>query len=91
MNPLLLALPGTGIGLGLALALAVLVPARLQLADALAAPHQDIAPPRLAPGSLIQHLGAPARGILAALGLPRTTVQADLRALDRPVENHLAQ
>ena len=91
MNPLLLALLGAGIGLGLALMLAILIPARPLLADALAAPHRQIAPPRTEPGNLIQRLGAPARTTLEALGLPRASVQADLRALDKPVEQHLAQ
>lgn len=91
MNPGLLAFLGAGIGLGLALVLAVLVPARPQLADAIAAPHREIAPARARPASLIQQIGAPARGILAGLGLPRASVQADLRALDKPVETHLAQ
>ena len=91
MNAALLAFLGIGIGLGLAVVLAILVPARPQLADAIAAPHQDIAPPRGKPDSLIQQIGAPARGMLAALGLPRASVRADLRALDKPVDRHLAQ
>jgi Flp pilus assembly protein TadB len=91
MNAALLAFLGTGIGLGLAVVLAILIPARPQLADAIAAPHQEIAPPRAMPESLIQQIGAPARGLLAGLGLPRASVQADLRALDKPVDQHLAQ
>ena len=91
MNPLPLALCGAGIGLGLRVILAILVPARPRLADALAAPHRTAAVPHAAPGNLIQRIGAPAIGVLTALGLPRASVQADLRALDRPVETHLAQ
>ena len=86
MNPLPLALCGAGIGLGLCVVLAVLVPARPQLADAVDAPHRAATVPHAAPGNLIQRIGAPAIGVLTALGLPRASVQADLRALDRPVE-----
>jgi tight adherence protein C len=91
MNAALLAVFGSGIGLGLAVVLTVLIPARPLLTDAIAAPHREIAPPRAKPDSLIQQIGAPARGALIALGLPRASVQADLRALDRPIDRHLAQ
>lgn len=91
MNAALLAFLGAGIGLGLAVVLATVIPARPQLADAIAAPHQDITPPQVRPKSLIQQIGAPIRGLLAGLGLPRISVRADLRALDRPVDQHLAQ
>jgi Flp pilus assembly protein TadB len=91
MNAALLAFLGTGIGLGLAVVLAILIPARPQLADAIAAPHQQLAPPRTEPGNPVQQLGAPALGVLSALGLPRASVQADLQALDKPVDQHLAQ
>jgi tight adherence protein C len=91
VNTALLAVLGTGIGLGTAVVLAVLIPARPQLADAIAAPHQELAAPRARPESLIQQIGAPARGLLAGLGLPRASVRADLRALDKPADRHLAQ
>jgi tight adherence protein C len=91
MNAALLAVFGAGIGLGIAVVLTVLIPARPLLADAIAAPHREIAPPRAKPDSLIQQIGAPARGALIALGLPRASVQADLRALDRPIDRHLAK
>jgi Flp pilus assembly protein TadB len=91
MTTVLLAFLGAGIGLGLALVLAILIPARPLLADAIAAPHQQVAPPRARPESFIQQIGAPARSALTALGLPRASVRADLRALDRPAETHLAQ
>jgi tight adherence protein C len=91
MNTALFAFLGTGIGLGLAVVLAVLIPARPQLADAIAAPHREITAPRTEPENPIQRIGAPALGLLSALGLPRASVRADLRALDKPVDQHLAQ
>jgi tight adherence protein C len=91
VNTALYAFLGVGIGLGLAVVLAVLVPARPLLADAIAAPHQQITPPRTKPDNLIQKIGAPARTALTALGLPRACVRADLQALDKPVDQHLAQ
>jgi len=91
MTTLILAVTGCGIGLGLALVIAVLVPARPQLADALAAPHHAPAPAPSRPSNLLQAAGTPAVAALAALGLPRAATRADLTALDRHVETHLAQ
>jgi hypothetical protein len=92
VNPLPLALCGAGIGLGLCVVLAtILVPARPPLAAALAAPHRIPTRSRPKRGTLLERIGAPASGMLSALGLPRATVQADLRALDQPAEEHLAQ
>jgi Flp pilus assembly protein TadB len=91
MNSVLLTILGTGIGTGLAVLLAILVPARPLLADAIAAPHQELAPTRPRPDNPIQQIGAPARSALGALGLPGASVRADLRALDKPVDRHLAQ
>jgi Flp pilus assembly protein TadB len=92
MNMLLLACAGAGIGLGIAAVTGTLVTARPQLADALAAPHQPAAVHRPAgPNGVARTLGSPAAAALAALGLPRASVRADLAALGRPVHQHLAQ
>ena len=86
----LLALCGAGLGLGLAITGLVLVPARPVLTDALAAPTRPQPPPHPAPGSVFQKAGLPAAPILAGLGLPTARTRADLTALNRPVELHLA-
>ena len=91
MSLFLLAVCGMGVGTGVALALLVLYPARPALGEALAAPNRPAAPPRQAPGSAIQKAGFPAVPLLSALGLPRASTRADLTALDRPAEIHLAQ
>lgn len=91
MTTLTLALAGCGIGLGLALVIGALAPARPRLTDALAAPHRAPAPAPARPSNLVQAAGAPAVGPLAALGLPQASTRADLTALDRSTETHLAQ
>jgi Flp pilus assembly protein TadB len=92
MNTLLLALIGTGIGLGLATVIAALAPGRVPLVEALETPHRSAPahqPQR--PGNLIQSAGAPLAVALATLGLPRPSVRADLKVLNRPAEIHLAR
>jgi tight adherence protein C len=92
MTLLLLALLGAGVGLGLALlGLGTVVRARPQLTDALNAPHREPTPARTKPTGLIQRIGAPIVDLLLAVGLPSPAVRADLRALDQPVEEHLAR
>jgi Flp pilus assembly protein TadB len=91
MSLVLLALCGAGVGTGLALTALILYPARPALGEALAAPNRTPAAPRPAPGSVIQKAGSPVVPLLTSLGLPRARTRADLTALDRPVEIHLAQ
>jgi tight adherence protein C len=91
MNLFLLAMCGAGLGTGLALTVLILYPARPTLAEALAAPNRPPAPPRPALRSVIQKAGSPAVPVLQSLGLPRARTRADLTALDRPVQIHLAQ
>jgi Flp pilus assembly protein TadB len=91
MNALLPAACGSVIGLGLALALATALPARARLADALAAPRRQPPPPRPRPSGITEAAGRPAVSLLTALGLPTAKTRANLRALQRDTQRHLAQ
>src|SRR5579875_4204018 len=91
MTTALLTAAGAGIGLGLYLFAAALVPARPALTDALAAPRRPQPQPRPAATGLTAGAGRPAAALLAALGLPGRKTRADLRALGREPEQHLAQ
>lgn len=87
----LLILSGAALGLGAAFALATAIPARASLADALSAPRRTSAPPRTGPRGIAESAGRPAADILTALGLPGAKKRANLRALERDTEKHLAQ
>ena len=86
----LLVVCGAGLGLGLAVTALALVPARPALTEALAAPTRPPHPPRPAASGVFQKAGLPAAPVLAGLGLPTARTRADLTALNRPVELHLA-
>lgn len=88
---MLLLVSGCAVGLGLALALATALPARASLADALAAPRRQIAPPRPRPGGITEATGRPAVSFLSGLGLPGAKALANLRAMERDPSTHLAQ
>ena len=91
MNAALLAVCGAAIGLGFALALGTALPARVTLADALAAPRRPLAPPRRRSGGVTEAAGRPAVRLLVGLGLPAAKTRANLRALERDSDKHLAQ
>ena len=88
---LLLAAAGAAIGLGVSLALATALPARATLADALAAPRRRSAPPRPRAEGVTEAAGRPAVSLLVGLGLPTAKTRANLRALERDTDKHLAQ
>lgn len=91
VNALVFAACGAAIGLGLALMLATAIPARTSLADALAAPRQKLTPPRPRPSGIAEAAGRPAVSLLTAVGLPTSKTRANLRALERDIDAHLAQ
>ncbi len=91
MTALLLAVAGGAIGLGLALAIATALPARATLADALAAPRRQTPPPKPRAEGMTEAAGRPAISLLAGLGLPTAKARANLRALERDTDQHLAQ
>ena len=91
MSAAALALAGAVIAMGLALALATALPARATLADALAAPARQPAPPKARPSGITEAAGRPAVSVLTALGLPARKTAANLRALERDTHRHLAQ
>lgn len=90
-GPLLLAAAGAVVGTGGALALATALPARATLAAALAAPRRQPAAPRTRPSGITEAAGRPAADLLTALGLPGAKTRANLRALERDTDTHLAQ
>ena len=91
MNTLLPAACGSVIGLGLTLALTSAIPARATLADTLATPCRVPPPPRPRASGITEATGRPAISLLTALGLPTAKTRANLRALERDTERHLAQ
>ncbi len=91
MTALLLAAAGAAIGLGLSLTLATALPARATLADALEAPHHQPPPPRPRPEGVTEAAGRPAVRLLTGLGLPAAKTRANLHALERDPDRHLAQ
>jgi len=91
MTALLYVLSGVAIGLGLYLALATALPARAALSDALTAPRRQPPPPRPRPEGVTEAAGRPAVSLLAELGLPGAKTRANLRALERDTDKHLAQ
>ena len=82
---------GALVGLGLALTLATALPARATLGDALTAPGRAPTPPKTKPSGIIEATGRPTVSILTALGLPGAKTRANLRALERDGDTHLAQ
>jgi tight adherence protein C len=74
-----------------ALALATALPARASLADALAAPTRQPAPPRPRPSGITEAAGRPTISLLTGLGLPSAKTRANLRAVERDSDTHLAQ
>ena len=89
---LLLVIAGGGIGFGVALTSGMLLTARAPLARALNAPHQaPVTVQAPCSSNLVQTVGMPVAAALAALGLPRSRVQADLVAIGRSPHAHLAQ
>lgn len=91
MTALPLAAAGATIGLGLSLALVTALPARATLADALAAPRRQSPAPRPRASGVTEAVGRPTVRLLAGLGLPAAKTRANLRALERDSEKHLAQ
>jgi tight adherence protein C len=90
------ALLGAGTGLGLALILFGAIPHRLSLADTIAALHPaPLSPPAPATPSTTPgwaaRLGRPGVSALHRLGLPRPATLANLRAVDRDPDQHLAE
>jgi tight adherence protein C len=89
-------LMGGLVGAGVWLVVIGLLPVRRPLTDVLAA---ALAPPKPAPPLLTARpaqgwsarAGRPLVGFLAAFGLPRASVRADLAVLERPPQQHLAE
>lgn len=86
-----LAVSGAILGFGMTFALATALPARAKLTDALTAPRRPPAPPRTAPSGITESAGRPAVNMLTTLGLPGAKTRANLRALERDTDQHLAQ
>ncbi|TQS42765.1 type II secretion system F family protein [Cryptosporangium phraense] len=84
---------GGSMAAGLLLIAAGLRPPRPSLAEELAALHSPASPEFDNPtsGGWAARLGAPVTPLLAALGLPRRSVRADLAVLGRPRQLHLAE
>lgn len=86
---------GAGVGVGLLAIASGLRPARPSLADALAALRRPPAPAPLVPAagadSVLVRLGRPLAGPLARYRLPGARVRADIGALGRDPQAHLAE
>jgi tight adherence protein C len=81
-------------GCGILLAYSGLVPRRASLAQVLHAitpPAPISAGPRLEPGGWAARAGRPLVPVLAALGLPRRSLAADLAVCDRSGQRHAAE
>lgn len=85
MSPFVI-IAGAIAGLGALLIVSGLVPARPSLTAALDALRRGPAPVEADLGTRTRIMSAPLR----ALGLPRTSMRADLAVLERPVATHLA-